>query len=551
MTLSQPSNALSAPGNPSALPTWLAWALLAIPPLILIGVTLHLREVMGPYWLWCNYDPPYAYLLTGLDMAQFRWAGFNDHPGVPLQALIAVVIWIKQALGQNLPMSQAALADPEPYLSAVNYALLGFMAAGLWVLGILARRGLRSIWLAWLAQAMPFFSLTVLKFMPRVGAESPLILTCMAAAALLLLPLRYPIETHPRRYAAAWGVVCAFGMVSKVTVLPILVMPLVVLPGYHLRKRFVFWLAGAYVVFILPIIGAFHHHVYWLLQLLIHTGRYGEGSLGLVSHNYLHNLMAMIQTEPGSSLALAAGMACLVLGGVAAGFRRLLSAGPGRLLLAVVSMQLLQLLMVAKHPDEHYLIPGICLAPITLVLVIVTLRDGPMPRLVSGWRAPAAAAALLAFLVWHQVPVIRAHAHNLKANTDNALALHALIKKRYDGCRRLQSYPVSSKVSGFLHLSTRYGRMYADRLKKLYHYDYWYLDRNSGAITHWGRPASARELFEGGACIVAQGWKLTNKRLPAPPGGRWVRLPQGGGEHAYVFKPAHGGVKGGTDNQGG
>ncbi len=106
---------------------------LAIMPVVLILFQLALMQQMYPLAINSNglfgQDPAYQYLFAGVDILLGNSPGHTDHPGTPLQTLIAAIIpftWgVSRLVGATqLSTLNAVLANPELYLASTSLVLL-------------------------------------------------------------------------------------------------------------------------------------------------------------------------------------------------------------------------------------------------------------------------------------------------------------------------------------------------------------------------------------------------------------------------------------------
>jgi hypothetical protein len=72
----------------------LAWLVL---PVLFFSCATGLRGARGPWFLSPAYDPDYAYLFNGLNLAISLPPRHVDHPGTPLQLALAGYIRLKNA----------------------------------------------------------------------------------------------------------------------------------------------------------------------------------------------------------------------------------------------------------------------------------------------------------------------------------------------------------------------------------------------------------------------------------------------------------------------
>ena len=88
-------------------------------PLLFAAVQFAMRAHAMPYWLEINFDPAYAYLPSGLMVLEGVTPSFFQHPGTPLECLVAAVAW---ALGYGTPgeIADTAFTHAEDILRATR-----------------------------------------------------------------------------------------------------------------------------------------------------------------------------------------------------------------------------------------------------------------------------------------------------------------------------------------------------------------------------------------------------------------------------------------------
>jgi hypothetical protein len=351
--------------------------LVSLVVLCLIGVAgwyvVSASDARGPYWLSHNLDPEYNYLLNGLNLAEGHAAGHYDHPGTPVQMLGAVVLRLVHSMNKNsLPLERDVCVRPEYYLRAIHLAidLLVFCALAGLVFYFYAVFG--DAVATMIVGASLFASSALLLACTRVNPEPMLVFSgfCMQIILVAVFSKRKRFKSAHCWFAAVGG----FGVAVKVTFLPLLLVPLVVIDGW---KKRALYLAGSFVFFIvftLPIAVHYKAVARWLFSILTHTGRYGYGNPGIVDPaSYGSNIMNLLAWEP----ALAA---TLVVSGMylfAISLRKSSRRGNRTLLKTIagcVAALVAQILMVAKHPDDHYLVPALCFVAFTFAVIIVHAR---------------------------------------------------------------------------------------------------------------------------------------------------------------------------------
>ena len=190
---------------------------LLIAPVAYFGAVIYLRAVAGPFWQWSLLDPSYFYLLDGLNVLGGRSPGHVSHPGITVTTLVAVWLWIQQLGYETTTFVEEVLRKPEIYLhqlSTIFIAINTLLLAGVgWVayraFGVVGALG---------SQLAPFMSTIVLKhaFLPK--PEAMLVAVTLVLMMLTVLALR---RSSDLRLVVAFGIIAGFGIVTKVTALPV------------------------------------------------------------------------------------------------------------------------------------------------------------------------------------------------------------------------------------------------------------------------------------------------------------------------------------------
>lgn len=355
--------------------------LLIILPILLVVTAAVLNHARGPYWLAGNLDPDYLYLLNATNMAHFKDVGHIDHPGTTVQALGAVVLRVIHLFGPSGfdDLASHVVNRPEKFLNAVQTVFTVINGFMLFYLGFVGFRCSKNIvWSLWL-QLAPFCTMTImLAGLTRMTPE-PLLFTAGLWFSVLMVKYLYPGEngdTGGLRLALLFALAAGFGMATKITFAPLLVIPFLVLRGLKLKGIYVGGTVVSFILFTLPIVGMYGKLFKWIYNLLIHKSRYGTGEVGVISlSRYLENIWKLLSGHPLFTGVLFAAFVVVVLGAVLPKLRRVsFKENAYRLLAALVIAQAFGVVMAAKHPAGHYLLPALTLTGITVAVLFYYCR---------------------------------------------------------------------------------------------------------------------------------------------------------------------------------
>jgi hypothetical protein len=353
----------------------LNYLFLVVLPVLLVITAVCLNHARGPYWLRVNLDPDYVYLLNASNLAHLQKPGHIDHPGTTVQVLGAITLRVVHFFdfSSKDDLKTDVLKRPEFYLNAINTVIVALNVIMLFILGFVTYKLTRNTWLSLWLQTAPFFSNVILgPGLSRVTPEPLLFFACLLLILILVIFLHMQSQS-PLLFALVIG----FGIATKITFLPLAVIPILALP--RLKNKIFYFFAAilSFIFFTLPIIGQYDRFFRWVSRLLTHKGRYGTGEKIMLSFpKYIKNIIKLITGNPFFSIILCISLVILILAFIIPRVRRLSLPHPAfKLLTAVTLSQIFCLLMVAKHAGHHYLLPGLCLSGITVFLIFSYLKN--------------------------------------------------------------------------------------------------------------------------------------------------------------------------------
>lgn len=484
-------------GRPAAGGRW-AWAALAALPVAYVAVTLVLRAHTMPFWLWHNLDPDYFYLLDSLNILNLTTPGHVYHPGTTVQWLGALVLKAAYPFTGSGEITGAVLADPERHLRLIGTVIMALNGGALYVLGLVVLAVFRAPAPALIAQTAPFLSMIVLKHGLHVKPEALLVLATLMLATVTVLALRPgALERRGIALAIAFGVVAGFGVATKITAAPVFLLPLFLLG--RVRGIAVYGAAAAlsFVVFTLPMAGAYDQFAAWIAKVLVSSGAFDTGAPTVIDPaRYPADVIKMF-----SRPVLHVPFVLALLALAHAGLRRRWSPEV-RALAGICLAQLAHVLVVAKQPSAVYLIPSIMLSALTLALLwrLYVRRPG----LVKG-----AWALLLALAVAQGAGVVRVDGE-LRGLKSTALALD---QDRFSACLRAYSLFASSRTYAFYLADYVTGSRFSERLREQepandYWFENWW-DPTTVSFRDWTGERDLSQAMEGYPCVVIRGGSMS------------------------------------------
>ncbi|MGD2036073.1 MAG: hypothetical protein PVF73_13500 [Bacteroidales bacterium] len=324
-------------------------------PVLFLFFGIVLGISFGPYFL-RSIDPEYAYLFNGLTVARLRFElGHIDHPGTPLQILLAFSIWVVQIFKHDQGLVNNVISNPELYLKVTYYIILSINSIGLFLLGKIISRSL-GIFPALFLQCVPLISVQYFAYIMRIRPES-LQLFCVTILMLLLIIYIYKekFKLSTKNLNALFAATVSFTIALKLNTAPLALIPLILIEGRKNKLRYIAYTIVLIVIFSFPILVRHKQFFQWISDLFMHSGQYGKGEKNIMDFksvwpNFIilfanYKLFFIVQT-------------CILTTLPFFHFYRKRIPGKNiRLLTATLIASLIQIFIVLKHFGIQYLVP--------------------------------------------------------------------------------------------------------------------------------------------------------------------------------------------------
>lgn len=485
----------------------------------------------GPFYLGPNSDPEYAYLLNAAGLLELHAPNHTDHPGTPVQVASAVVIGGTWLIAGQDSLVPDVLKRPEFYLGAIGVAFSLFLVLLLIIAGLAAFYFTRSIMVVICVQATPLLSTHTVNALGTVRPEILLVTMALALGASVLWVWNNP-ERLDRRSTALWfGALAGLGVAIKITFAPLALIPLILLITRRQRITYLVAAGVAFLVCILPILVRLRQIVRWNYNLFIHTGIHGQGETGVVNFSaYGSNLKMLLSHEPALLIFALAGILCAVAFRSHAQ-RDAQTALAWRATLGISVVELLQFVIVAKHPNPHYLLTAMALLGTHAACMVLLLRETRV-------AIPAAMAGLLAALIF-VVPSIPRQREALAAHRDAMAEFQKRIDEKTRGGVTVYYHRCSAPAYALKFGDDFCGSYFSPRLethfRDNYFYNVWKKKLSSSA-----RMLTASELIaEAGTRPIyfrGESWDLVPPEF-WPEGFTFQRIDGAGAEVLYLGVP--------------
>jgi hypothetical protein len=345
-------------------------------PVFFAFLAITTRNLQGPYYLAFNFDPSYAYLMNSLNIACGERPGHIHHPGISVQLLGGCILKISSVINRlhsgPKDICLEVLENPEKYLLMISNFLIFLVGVTVFLFGWTIYFYTKRLFLAIVTQAFPLSFPPIIDHLTRVEPEPLLTATAYSLAALMV-----PVITNTdfnlgnsRRTTILFGIIIGFGVVSKISFLPFILLVLV-FRGY--RARFIALTAFLLTIILLtiPIWDKTADIFDWIVRLTTHSGKYGKGDFGLPTPIQLfHTAKSLFGLVPDLFYLIPLLFAAIIIN-----LKYTLSAGLKRLLPVLTIVLICHLAINVKHPSPagHYLIPIMAFSGFLIFSIVLSL----------------------------------------------------------------------------------------------------------------------------------------------------------------------------------
>jgi len=447
-------------------------------------------------------DPEYAYLMNGINIGMLKPVGHTDNPGTTVQLYSAVVLRCAYLLqpDKSEGFQKYILRNADRYIELERKGLIVLNSIVMMLLGIISWIFLRNIGLSLLLQIMPFTSANLTEHVFTKVSPEPVLLMAAAALALLIISFYFRIKRDERGYDILFALALGFGIATKATFLPLMLIPVFLLDSRMLRKRFLLFFILFFILFTLPAVPQYPHMAKWFLLLIAHTGTYGEGGLGLFNvSQYFNNIAEIFYVNPVLSVTLLLSAliisSMLIKSSSRAEFKSNLSL---RIIAALFVAQLAGILMVAKHYHaNHYLVPELCLMATNWIFIFLFLKE----KLSLAYRKVFSfIPALLLLIAIGLVSMNRTYLKSadqgyIISNLDYEKVMH-MLENEYKEYTCAYYYPISINPYSALRWGNVYSRFqHTKAIKELYPEGYFF-DIRTNQFSLWETPVATSTMAD-------------------------------------------------------
>ncbi len=225
-----------------------------------------------------NIDPGYEYLLNGINLIHFQPPGHLDHPGFPLQILIAItfraVFVFRYILFQNpnLNIKSDFVLQSEVYaLGVISVLMLIQIISVLWLCKKIYNH-YKSIFVA-LYPILIFSNFEIMNFITTIRPESLLFSLTNLLIAFFISYFKNGSVKKVGRSVIYMGIIVALGILTKIIFAPFLVV-FFFLKQTRFKLIFTFSFLSAFITIVFPIRSSLS--LSWFINIVSNRGRHGD-----------------------------------------------------------------------------------------------------------------------------------------------------------------------------------------------------------------------------------------------------------------------------------
>lgn len=364
------------------------YSFLLIIPVLFILLQVYYKINYGPLYLKMA-DPEYAYLLNGLCLNNFKLdLDYVDHPGTPVQVISALTNFVVHIFRGGNSLTDDVLLHPEIYLTATQVSLTLINAFLILLAGLLLFRATGKMFYAVAFQFAPLAHELTVGIANRVLPESLLVglSVLFFAYAVYYLLKQQQHETDKRKHVTRFSLLSGLALATKITFVPVLLIPLMLLKGKPAKLKFVLYTTAAFLVFAFPLITKLSYFSRWMVALFLHSGSHGSGQANVIDWTvFIRNLKYIHSMFPG--IYWSAGILFVFI--LLTSFKKIRNKITGKqgfiFFLALFLNILLQVIFSAKSYSDKYLAPSLIESFISILLVIYFISSSGFINKYKQW----------------------------------------------------------------------------------------------------------------------------------------------------------------------
>jgi len=465
-------------------------------------------------------DPEYIYLMNALNIVQGKAVGHIDNPGTTVMEFGALILVINHffEFSSDDGLVTAVLKDPDKYVGLLQSAFVILNAIMFFLIGVFVFRKTKNIWYGLLFQLTPFFSVNLLEHAWTKVSPEPMLLFATTLLALVMVIYYYDQNRWSFCYVVWFSLISGFGLATKATYFPLLIIPIFILPGLKRKLLYIPGLIAGFVLFTSPAIPEYKNMFKWFYGLSTHTGVYGQGEKGFIDLEvYFSSIFSIFQNNPiFTTLIILSILTLLVVFFVPNLRKKCFKTLEYKILSTLAVAFIFGILLVAKHyHSNHYLLPELSLSGLSLYFILSTLKISVSAKLIDRYIIAIIVIVAIILLPIVHTPVFKQKNALYKSTNEEQNQILQMIEKDYPDHTRIYYYPGPLNKYSAL----KFGNVYTKKkntvvIKEVYPQILFY-DYRTNLFYNWEAETILEDIVRGlGHHILLiggprEGWKIT------------------------------------------
>lgn len=476
--------------------------LIVIFPLIYLFLGLYFRQIFGDLSL-RSTDPEYIHFLSGMCISTGQFSQANiDHPGSALQVLLAIVFRLVYLFrGKTYPFFEDAMINSDMYLAVGNLIITLLLAATLLWAGYKTLKITKNIVYALVIQSSPLLINVWCEIFGRIYPELLFVIPVVILQVQLLKEIYRKNDESSISDMFTYSFAIAFGMSLKMTFLPFVFLPLIILNPIKRKMQFVGVSSLMFLLIALPVALQLERFWNWMKGIFIHSGGYQSGEKNIINKDlFVENFKNIVSSEKTFFIIFAILIVSFIALTV---FRPKIKTDRKKLILINSGLLVIVLLItfiVSKQFAERYFIPALLFFPFLMIMIQENVTHYFYQKSIRIALSTVMCFITL-FFIYRQLPYIQIisegignqmHARNQTRSYINTLpedAYTVIVTQDY-GC----PYHEYAIMYSFCVAGGGWPG-YKEKLNKIYPNRYFYFTWDN-TIKLWGNEFNPKEIIE-------------------------------------------------------
>lgn len=470
---------------------------------LLLG--FYFRHVFGDLSLRSN-DPEYIHFISGMCISTGQFDQANiDHPGSIIQILLALVFKAVYFFRKgDLPYFEDAMINSDLYLSVGNLTITTILAITILWAGMRSFKVTGNVFYALLLQLSPLLLNIWYEIIGRIYPELLILIP------ILILQVQFLELIYGKKQNSGWrnilvfSIAIAFGMSLKMTFLPFVIIPLIVIKPWLDKLKFVGSAAILFLLFALPVTFQLERFWNWMRGIFLHSGSYQSGDKNIINLDlFLENFSKILVEEWAFFVAIALLAICLIIY-----IFKKQDQEKRRNVLIRITLSLLfvfggMTFIISKQFAIRYFLPALLFFPFLLVLILENLSE--FFAFVNRFKVFLSMLILFLglHLLYNKLPYMRVVSNSIEGQMTARKNTRSVINTLKPGSYKIivsQDYGCPFHEYAIMHSFCVAGRgwpNYKEKLDKIYPNTYQYFTWDN-TIKYWGQDFNPDEIIESG-----------------------------------------------------